>query len=73
MIKKQSAYPDGWISWAKEEKADYIEGAEEYLRYAISLGLEIFFVTNRVVEIEVATKNNLDSWASYFQKILINF
>ena len=68
MIKKQSAYPDGWISWAKEEKADYIEGAEEYLRYAISLGLEIFFVTNRVVEIEAATKNNLEHLGFIFSE-----
>ncbi len=58
LIKNNTSYPDGWISWAKEEKAEFLPGALEFLKFAISEGVEIFFVTNRVKEIEEATLRN---------------
>ena len=58
IIEKGTAYPDGWFDWAKEEKAEFMPGALEFMEYAQSKGVEIFFVTNRDLEIEKATINN---------------
>ncbi len=58
LIRNNTSYPDGWVSWAKEEKAEFLPGALEFLKFAISEGVEIFFVTNRVKEIEEATLRN---------------
>ena len=52
LIKNNTSYPDGWVSWAKEEQAEFLPGALEFLQFALSEGVEIFFVTNRVKEIE---------------------
>ena len=58
LIKNNTSYPDGWVSWAKEEKAEFLPGALEFIEFALSEGVEIFFVTNRVKEIEEATLRN---------------
>ena len=58
LIRNGSSYPDGWIEWAKEEQAEFMPGAKEFMEYALSKGVEVFFVTNRVLEIEQATINN---------------
>lgn len=60
LIRNGSSYPDGWIEWAKEEQADFMPGVKEFIEYALSKGVEVFFVTNRVIEIEQATINNLE-------------
>ncbi len=65
LIKNNTSYPDGWVSWAKEEKAEFLPGALEFLQFALSEGVEIFFVTNRVKEIEEATIRN-------YQKLGLN-
>ncbi|MEC7859209.1 MAG: HAD family acid phosphatase [Pseudomonadota bacterium] len=65
LIKNNTSYPDGWVSWAKEEKAEFLPGALEFLQFALSEGVEIFFVTNRVKEIEEATIKN-------YQKLGLN-
>ena len=58
VIEKETSYPDGWFDWAKEEKAEFMPGVLEFMEYAQSKGVEIFFVTNRDLEIEKATINN---------------
>ena len=58
VIEKETSYPNGWFDWAKEEKAEFMPGVFEFMRYAESKGVEIFFVTNRDLEIEKATINN---------------
>tara|TARA_A200000113_G_scaffold77182_1_gene67996 strand:- start:647 stop:1465 length:819 start_codon:yes stop_codon:yes gene_type:complete len=60
LIKNNSSYPNGWVSWAKEEKAEFLPGALEFIKFAQSKGVEIFFVTNRVIEIENATLSNYE-------------
>jgi 5'-nucleotidase (lipoprotein e(P4) family) len=60
LIRNGTSYPDGWIEWAKEEQAEFMPGAKEFMEYALSKGVEVFFVTNRVLEIEQATINNFD-------------
>ena len=59
LIVNNTNYPDGWIEWVKEEKATFLPGALSYMKTAKELGVEIFFVTNRLHELEPATRNNL--------------
>ena len=59
LIVNNTNYPDGWIEWVKEEKATFLPGALSYMKTAKELGVEIFFVTNRLNELEPATRNNL--------------
>lgn len=60
LIENGRYYPDGWDAWCMEEEAYYIPGAEQFLALATSLGVEVFFVTNRTANLEEATRNNLE-------------
>ena len=53
------SYPTGWIEWGLEESAEPVPGVSNFLKHAQNKGVKIFYVTNRVVELEEATKNNL--------------
>jgi len=59
MILDGTKYPEGWVSWGKEEAATEVPGAKDFLNYAASKGVTIFYITNRVVELKEATQNNL--------------
>ena len=59
MILDGTKYPKGWVSWGKESAAAEIPGAKDFLNYAASKGVTIFFITNRVAELKEATKKNL--------------
>jgi 5'-nucleotidase (lipoprotein e(P4) family) len=59
MILDGTKYPEGWVSWGKEAAATEVPGAKDFLNYAASKGVTIFYVTNRVVELKEATKKNL--------------
>ena len=49
-----------WTEWCKEAKAEPIPGALEFLKYAASRGVTVFYVTNRKHgEEEDATRRNL--------------
>ena len=53
------AYPNGWVEWMLEEASTSVAGVSEFLEYAESKGIKIFYVTNRVAIAEEATRNNL--------------
>jgi len=53
------SYPDGWVEWANEEKATLISGVYDFLNYAKSKNVKVFYVTNRIEALEESTKNNL--------------
>jgi acid phosphatase len=53
------SYPTGWIEWGLEESAEPVPGVSNFLKHAHNKGVKIFYVTNRVVELQEATKNNL--------------
>ena len=53
------SYPTGWIEWGLEESAEPVPGVSNFLKHAQNKGVKIFYVTNRVVELQEATKNNL--------------
>ena len=59
MILDGTKYPQGCVSWGKEEAATEVPGAKDFLNYASSKGVTIFYITNRVVELKEATQNNL--------------
>ena len=59
MILDGTKYPEGWVSWGKEAAATEVPGAKDFLNYAASKDVTIFYVTNRVVELKAATKKNL--------------
>ena len=52
-------YPTGWIDWGNEVAAKEVPGAKDFLNYAHSKGVAIFYITNRVVELKNATQKNL--------------
>ncbi len=52
---------DAWRAWVNEASAPAVPGALNYLRHADQLGVTVFYVTNRSVELEPATRSNLDS------------
>ncbi|MDX2152522.1 MAG: HAD family acid phosphatase [Bryobacteraceae bacterium] len=55
--------PKSWTEWVNEGKAEPIPGALEFLRYAASRGVTVFYVTNRRhAEEEAATKKNLQKF-----------
>lgn len=54
------AYPEGWSEWIKYAKAEPVYGAYEFLEYANSKGVEIFYITNRKESEREDTKKNLE-------------
>jgi acid phosphatase len=48
-----------WDEWVLEEAATPIPGAREFLEYAVSRGVTIFYVSNRRAHLEQATSANL--------------
>ena len=58
-IKNGTNYPIGWKEWVSEESASALPGVKEYLSYADSKGVKIFYVTNRTHDLEEYTRNNI--------------
>ena len=52
-------YPDGWEDWMNASSAKAIPGAMEFLQYAQSRGVEVFYVSNRKQEYFEQTLSNL--------------
>ena len=75
MILDGTKYPEGWINWGKEAVATEVPGAKDFLNYAASKGVTIFYVTNRVIELKDSTKKNLTklgiSWDQDIDTVLM--
>ena len=52
--------PETWDSWVLQSSAVALKGAKEFLHHADSLGVTIFYVTNRDAPHEPATRRNLE-------------
>ena len=50
---------EDWNAWAREASAEAVPGALAFVKHAEANGVRIFYVTNREVEIEAATRRNL--------------
>lgn len=60
LIKNRMAFdPDIWTAWVNRKQAKPIPGAVEFLKYANSKGVRVFYVTNRVEREKQATLDNL--------------
>ena len=59
LIKKGVNYPEGWTDWCNRAEATPIPGAVEFLHYANSRGVRVFYVTNRKVAEKDGTARNL--------------
>ena len=62
VIKNGSSFSkDSWTAWVQEAKADLIPGSKSFLNFADSLGVEIFYISNRSIENLGATIDNLNA------------
>ena len=60
LLKNRQPYESNtWTDWVKLEQAEAIPGAVEFLRYASSRGVRVFYVTNRKQVEKEATAANL--------------
>lgn len=50
---------ESWEKWCNEAKADALPGAVDFLNFADSLGLEIFYISNRKIGVFEPTLKNL--------------
>jgi 5'-nucleotidase (lipoprotein e(P4) family) len=46
-VAEQTGYPDGWFDWIDAAQAEATPGGLDFLRYADSKGVKIFYVSNR--------------------------
>ena len=60
-IKNGTNYPIGWKERVSEESAGALPGVKEFLSYANTKGIKIFYVTNRTHDLEEYTRNNIKS------------
>ena len=62
MIRDNTLYSSKtWDPWVMEARATAIPGAREFVRYAASKGVTVFYVTNRTANLEEATRANLEA------------
>ncbi|MGH7566057.1 MAG: 5'-nucleotidase, lipoprotein e(P4) family [Gemmatimonadota bacterium] len=61
ILEGRSFDPEEWGAWVNEAQAPPVPGAVEFLAFADSLGVEVFYVTNRDQPLEAATRRNLEA------------
>jgi len=47
LVKQRKNYPEGWTAWINRAEATAVPGAVEFLTYANTRGVRVFYVTNR--------------------------
>lgn len=50
-----------WSAWVKEAASRAVPGAADFVTYAHSRGVAIFYITNRTADMEADTRRNLES------------
>ncbi len=60
LITAGTAYPEGWEAWIEAREAAPVPGALAFTRFADSLGVTVFYLTNRRHHQEAATRDNLE-------------
>ncbi len=61
LIQAEAAYsPESWTTWVAEASAGAVPGALAFAAEAAGAGVTIFYVTNRDVALEAATRANLE-------------
>ncbi len=59
VLEKKEFNNDDWLRWVELARARPLPGAVEFTRYADSLGVEVFYVSNRTVQEMGATIENM--------------
>ena len=59
MITQNAKYPEDWYVWTSMATAKALPGAAEFLNYAASKGVAVFYITNRTEKETAATLKNL--------------
>ncbi len=54
-----TAYPTGWVEWCEEASARAMPGAAEFLNWADSQGVAVYYVSNRKVAVLEVSMQNL--------------
>ena len=61
-IEKNIHFPSCWDGWTSKAAAKPVPGAVSFLKYADSLGFQIFYVTNRSEKLKAVTLKNLQKF-----------
>lgn len=60
MIELNEEYSNArWIEWGKEKKAEIVPGSLDFFKYAASKGVEIFYISNRLLVQKSETIENM--------------
>jgi len=60
LIERDEPFTEAsWAEWVNEARARPVPGAVEFARRARALGVEVFYVTNRLANLEEDTRRNL--------------
>ena len=60
LIERDEPFTEAsWAEWVNEARARPVPGAVEFARRARELGVEVFYVTNRLANLEEGTRRNL--------------
>jgi acid phosphatase len=59
IIRAQPLERSNFTRWVNEAQAPLVPGARQFINYARDKGVRVFFVTNRIVEEEEGTRENL--------------
>jgi len=59
MMSRHAAYPEDWYVWTAKANAKALPGAADFLNYAVSKGVAVFYVTNRTDKETTVTLKNL--------------
>jgi 5'-nucleotidase (lipoprotein e(P4) family) len=59
LVNQKKSYPNGWAEWINRAEATAIPGALEFVKYANSRGVRVFYVTNRKPEVKEGTSRSL--------------
>ncbi|MCF8368353.1 MAG: 5'-nucleotidase, lipoprotein e(P4) family [Bacteroidales bacterium] len=54
-------YPEGWDDWMNLSSAEAVPGALEFLKYAESKGVEVYYISNRKEKYRAQTLKNLQA------------
>lgn len=62
ILNREGFDPKTWEKWVDQAQASPLPGAVEFMNHAYELGVELFYVTNRLERGREATLENLESW-----------
>lgn len=62
LVLNKTSYPVKWKDWTSLAKAKPIPGSQDFLNYAASKGITIFYITNRDTDEKGATIENLKKY-----------